>query len=94
MADPATAPLIEAGEGENEGYEVAEFDHRQEAESSEGMTDAERVIEETIEAQDNPAMGERPEALTPPPEPGDDPGRRPDDTGGESQTWSGRAADS
>ena len=90
-ADPAFAPLAESGEGENEGYEIAEFDHRQEAESFEGRSDAERLIDETIEAQANPIAGERPEGLAPPREPGDDPDRHPDD---DAQTWSGRAADS
>jgi hypothetical protein len=93
-ADPAFAPLAEAGEGENEGYEVAEFDHRREAESFEGRSAAERSIDETIDAQANPTTGERPEALAPPREPGDDPDRRPDDPGDDWQTWSGRAAGS
>src|SRR3712207_6936483 len=47
--------VVEAGGGESEGEELAEFDLRDEAESRAGETsDAERQIEEAIEAQANP----------------------------------------
>ena len=58
-ADETVRPLMEAGEGESEGQELAEFDLRDEAEPRSGeASDAERQIDETIEAQDNPAAGE------------------------------------
>ena len=82
-ADPAFAPLSEAGEGENEGGELAEYDHRREAESQEGMSDAERQIDEIIEAQSDPHSGEIPDHVPPPHEAGGDEG---------DQTWSGRPA--
>ena len=63
-ADDATRPLMESGEGESEGVEIAEFDLRDEAESRAGTaSDAERQIDEVIEAQDNPALGESIESL-------------------------------
>jgi hypothetical protein len=58
-ADEATRPLMEAGEGESEGEEIAEFDLVDEAELSTGETsDAERQINEIIEQADNPTLGE------------------------------------
>ncbi len=64
VADEADRPLIEAGEGESEGEELAEFDLRDEAEPRAGETsDAERQINATIEAQDNPTVGESIEAI-------------------------------
>lgn len=63
-ADDATRPLAEAGEGESEGEELAEFDLRDEAESRAGETsDAEQQVADAIEAQDNPALGESIEAV-------------------------------
>ena len=63
-ADDATRPVIEAGGGESEGEELAEFDLRDEAEARSGETsDAERQINDVIEAQDNPALGESIEAM-------------------------------
>jgi hypothetical protein len=63
--DEATRPLEEAGEGESEGEELAEFDMVDEAESHAGdPSDAEFEIDAAIEAQDNPALGESDEALS------------------------------
>ena len=63
-ADEATRPLVEAGQGESEGVELAEFDLRDEAESRAGDTsDAEQQINAVIEAQDNPTVGESIEAV-------------------------------
>ena len=63
-ADDAIRPLMEAGEGESEGVELAEFDLRDEAEPRAGETsDAERQINEVIEAQGNPTVGESIEAI-------------------------------
>jgi hypothetical protein len=51
-------PLAEAGEGESEGQEQAEFELEQEAQPAEGMTPAEHQIEDTIEQAENPSVGE------------------------------------
>jgi hypothetical protein len=57
--DESTRPLEEAGEGESEGEELAEYDLIDEAESQAGdASDAEAEIEEAIEAAGNPAVGE------------------------------------
>ena len=53
------------------------------------MSDAERQIDDTIEAADNPTLGETPDPVSPPEEPkseDDD-----DISGGDWQTWSGGA---
>jgi hypothetical protein len=65
LADEAYRPLEEAGEGEGEGQELAEYELVESAQPSDGLSDAQRQIEETIEAQDDPFSGERPEPLTP-----------------------------
>ena len=63
-ADEALRAVVEAGGGESEGVELAEFDLRDEAESRAGdASDAERQIDEIIEAQDNPFSGESIEAV-------------------------------
>ena len=62
-ADEATRPLAEAGEGEAEGQELAEMELVEFAQPSDRMSDAQRQIEETIDAQGNPHTGERPEPL-------------------------------
>ena len=62
-------PLAEAGEGEAEGQEQAEFDLEQEAQPAEGMTPAEHQIEDAIEQADNPFTGETVEPVKPADEP-------------------------
>ncbi len=63
-ADEAMRPLEEAGEGYNEGQELAESDLIENTESSGGdPIEAERQIDEIIEAQDDPFSGESGEAL-------------------------------
>jgi hypothetical protein len=62
----AERPLAEAGEGEAEGQEQAEFDLAQAAEpTAPGMSDTERQIEDTIEAAAQPAAGEQVEPVAP-----------------------------
>ena len=69
LGEPATEaerPLAEAGEGVAEGQEQAEAELEENAgPGDEGMSDAERQIDDTIEAADNPAIGETPEAAHP-----------------------------
>jgi hypothetical protein len=87
----AERPLAESGEGVSEGEEQAEGDLIENATVSddERMSDAERQIDETIEAADNPYVGETPEPVTPTEdEPKDDDD---DISGGDWQTWSGGA---
>jgi hypothetical protein len=63
-ADEAQRPLAEAGEGESEGQEQAEAGLAANAEFRDSApTDAERQIEDTIEAADQPSAGETPEPL-------------------------------
>jgi hypothetical protein len=62
-------PLAEAGEGEAEGQEQAEFDLEQSAQPADGMSGAEHQIEDTIEQAANPTAGERMEPLAPTEEP-------------------------
>ncbi|HEX5619229.1 MAG TPA: hypothetical protein VFX51_12450 [Solirubrobacteraceae bacterium] len=68
-ADEAERPLAEAGEGEAEGLEQAEFQLEQEAQPAEGMSPAEHQIEDTIEQADNPFAGEVVEPVQPAEEP-------------------------
>jgi flagellar assembly factor FliW len=69
-ADEAERPLAEAGEGESEGEEQAEFELEQAAEpTAPGMSDSERQIEQAIEDAANPLVGERLETVRPPDEP-------------------------
>ena len=86
----AERPLAESGEGVSEGEEQAEADLEENAEvgDDEGMSDAERQIDETIEAAGNPAVGETPEGPTPTEDPESDDD---DISGGDWQTWSGGA---
>ena len=87
----AERPLAESGEGESEGEEQAEAELEENATVGDdgGMSDAERQIDETIEAASNPAIGETPEGPTPT---GDPEGDDDDDiSGGDWQTWSGGA---
>jgi hypothetical protein len=90
-ATEAERPLAEAGEGVAEGQEQADAALEANAgPGDEGMSDAERQIDDTIEAADNPAVGETPDPATPPQEPkaqdDDD-----DISGGDWKTWSGGA---
>ena len=97
-ADEAHRPLAEAGEGEAEGQELAEMELVESAQPSDRMSDAQRQIEATIEAQANPHTGERPDPL---PFSASEPvaeaeqaardAEPPPDDGDEPQTWSGRA---
>jgi hypothetical protein len=65
-ADESLRPLMEAGEGEAEGQEIAEAELVDYAEPSAGdPIEAERQIDDVIEAQDDPFSGERPEATEP-----------------------------
>jgi hypothetical protein len=84
----AERPLAEAGEGVSEGQEQTEAELEENATVDDGLSDAERQIDETIEAASNPAIGETPEGPTPTndPESDDD-----DISGGDWQTWSGGA---
>ncbi len=85
----AERPLAESGEGESEGREQAEAELEENATVGDGMSDAERQIDDTIEAAENPAVGETPEGPTPT---GDPEGDEDDDiSGGDWQTWSGGA---
>jgi hypothetical protein len=84
LADEAMRPLEEAGEGESEGQELAEFELADNAEPSAGdPIEGGRQIDDVIEEQDDPFSGEQPtveqSAVAPDP---DDP---------EWRTWSGRA---
>jgi hypothetical protein len=73
VADEEQRPLAEAGEGESEGLEQAEFELEQAAQpTAPGMSDEERQIEEAIEAAENPAVGETVEPVQPVDEPGDE----------------------
>jgi hypothetical protein len=62
-ADPADRPLMESGEGWEEGEEIAEQDLVDAASPHDTKSDYERTIEETIEAQDDPHRGELGESL-------------------------------
>jgi hypothetical protein len=58
-ADEAMRPLAEAGEGESEGEEQAEAELQENAEfRDDAPSDAERQIEDAIEAADQPGTGE------------------------------------
>lgn len=69
LATEAERPLAEAGEGEAEGQEQAEFDLERAAESDEGMPAAEHQIDDTIEQASNPYEGETIEPVRPADEP-------------------------
>jgi hypothetical protein len=63
-ADEALRPLEEAGEGESEGQEQAEADLADNAEVTAGdPNEAERQIEDVIEAQEDPFVGETAEPI-------------------------------
>ena len=59
----AERPLAESGEGESEGLEQAEAELGENASVGRrgNVGDAERQIDDTIEAAGNPAVGETPE---------------------------------
>ena len=71
----------------SEGQEQAEAELEENATVGDGVSDAERQIDETIEAASNPAVGETPEGPTPT----EDPESDDDVSGGDWQTWSGGA---
>jgi hypothetical protein len=72
-ADEAERPLAEAGEGEAEGQEQAEFDLEQNARpTAPGMSDSERQIDDAIEQAANPFEGETVEPVRPGDEPSGD----------------------
>jgi hypothetical protein len=87
----AERPLAEAGEGVSEGLEQAEAELEENATVGDGMSDAERQIDETIEAASNPAVGETPEAPADTSDPEADGSDDDDISGGDWQTWSGGA---
>jgi hypothetical protein len=69
-ASEAERPLAEAGEGEAEGLEQAEFELEQAAQpTAPGMSDEQRQIEDAIEQADNPFVGEVVEPVRPAEEP-------------------------
>ena len=77
LADPAEAPLAEAGEGEAEGQEQAEAELRDAAEDREpGLSPEQAQIDEAIDQAANPLASEQVE-----------PGKPADDA--EWRTWSG-----
>jgi hypothetical protein len=89
----AERPLAESGEGVAEGQEQAEAELEENAEVRDaGVSDAERQIDETIEAAGNPYVGETPEPVRPSEDAGKVEGDDDDDiSGGDWQTWSGGA---
>jgi hypothetical protein len=87
----AERPLAEAGEGVSEGLEQAEAELEENATVGDGVSDAERQIDETIEAASNPAVGETPEAPADTSDPEADGSDDDDISGGDWQTWSGGA---
>jgi hypothetical protein len=84
----AERPLAEAGEGEAEGLEQADAELEENATVGDGVSDAERQIDEAIEAASNPGIGETPEGPTDTSDPESD---DEDISGGDWQTWSGGA---
>jgi hypothetical protein len=62
--DEAERPVFESGEGDAEGFEQAEAELEANAIlEGDGMSDAERQIDEAIEEQSNPFAGERDDAI-------------------------------
>jgi len=89
----AERPLAESGEGVAEGQEQTEGDLEENALVRDaGTSDTERQIEDTIQAQSNPAAGETPEPSRPSGDAGKVEEQDDDDiSGGDWQTWSGGA---
>jgi hypothetical protein len=93
-ATEAERPLAEAGEGEAEGQEQAEFDLRTAAEpTAPGMSDTERQIDEAIEQAANPLAGEQLEGVRPAEDPRGDteavpPAETPPAESPEESAWS------
>ncbi len=80
-ATQAELPLAEAGEGESEGLEQAEAELEENAEQrDDAPSDAERQIDDAIEAAAQPSSGETPEPLA---SEAPDPVDEPDATAGE-----------
>jgi len=69
LADPAEIPLVESGEGEAEGQEQTEAELLDEVTDpygpGAGQTDAEFQIEQAIEDQENPLVGDYPDVVPP-----------------------------
>lgn len=69
LADEAERPLVESGQGESEGQDLAEAALLDEVTSPDGpgagVTDAERQINQAIEDQENPVVGETPDVAPP-----------------------------
>jgi hypothetical protein len=73
-AEEEYRPLAEAGEGEAEGQEQAEFELEQAAQpTAPGMSDEQRLIEETMDQAANPFAGETVEPAAPVQEPSAEP---------------------
>jgi hypothetical protein len=88
----AERPLAEAGEGVSEGQEQAEAELEENAEVRDaGMSDAERQIDDAIEAAGNPYVGETPDPVRPSEDAGKVEEKDDDTSGGDWQTWSGGA---
>ena len=94
-ADESERPLAEAGEGEAEGQEQAEFDLQQAAQpTAPGVSDAERAIDDAIEQSANPLAGEQVEPVRPAEDPRGDaeaiesPAEPAEPPAGESSAWS------
>ena len=87
----AERPLVEAGEGEAEGLEQADAELEENATVGDGVSDAERQIDEAIEAAGNPSVGETPEAPVDTSDPEADGSDDEDISGGDWKTWSGGA---
>lgn len=87
----ADRPLAEAGEGEAEGLEQADAELEENAEVGDGVSDAERQIDEAIEAADNPTVGETPEGPVDTSDPEADGSDDEDISGPDWQTWQGGA---
>jgi hypothetical protein len=88
----AERPLAEAGEGVSEGQEQAEAELEENAEVRDaGMSDAERQIDDAIDAAGNPYVGETPDPVRPSEDAGKVEEQDDDTSGGDWQTWSGGA---
>ena len=82
----AVRPSQSPARAESEGFEQAEAELEENASVGDGMSNAKREIDDTIEAAATPPVGERPRR---PMSTGDPEGDEDDDVcSGESQTWS------
>jgi hypothetical protein len=88
----AERPLAESGEGVAEGQEQTEAELEENAEVRDaGVSDAERQIDDAIEAAGNPYVGETPDPVRPSEDAGKVEEQDDDTSGGDWQTWSGGA---